>query len=358
MPPVFEEVELLLFDLHLSLRPLAGGVPVQPTFGFLLDREAYAAAFAAAPLDSDRFTVHALRRELKRNHFWRHYRNIQPPAAGPELAEKLWDLQIPFRCHPKAFPLRYSPGQPGVGGRARVEVFLWPCGWSSNVEIVLRGPLTTAAVRQLLAGLGTASPFDLDGQPAKLSQVFARLTASLKQDLYGGPHGVGEKRKVDRYTVVALTRAASPLPPFDPDLMADADRADLLGVLLGKPVSIAELVHRESGKLLVTRLGASDFALTDLDRRATLLAVTGAAANGRSRASLHCLAANVRTCALVSEALLLFAAEAGKPYAAGHGEVDVLREAAKATLGELPDVYDNSFSKGLFVARSGLPGPP
>lgn len=355
MASAVTEAEIFFFDLHLSLRPLIGGVEPTAELAFLLDTEAYAGAFTGAPLTTPRFTVHALRREVKRNHFWRRYCEAwAPTATGNQLADKLWDLQLPFRLRPRAIDLRPSP-ELGTGLEVDAELLLWPSGWSSQLELSLDGPLGLDEVRGRIAELSSAAPFLLDGEPTGISGVFERLASDLKEDLFGHRHGVGDRRVLDRYRVVALTRAATPLPPFDPDSMPDDDRAQILGLLLGREVPLPELGQREQEKkYLLSKLRGSDYALTDFDRRSTLLDLTGAAGTGRSRPSLRCLAANVRTCLLVSEALLRLIKEAEKPYAAAGERVARLAETAASVLSELPDLYRNPFSTGLFLNRAAL----
>jgi hypothetical protein len=169
MPISLQQVKVFLFDFHLSLPPLLDPSLLNPSFAFVADRAEYTdQLLKGSPVESTGWTLRSLRRELRRNHFWKSYNSILVPGCPP-ASPRPWDLQVPFRAVPKGLDLGYSP-KPEA--RLRAGLFVFPCGWSSNLELTLPGPRTFEDVRDIVQELLKGTPFLLTGKASSLSQVF------------------------------------------------------------------------------------------------------------------------------------------------------------------------------------------
>src|SRR5688572_11537934 len=106
MALTFQQVEIYLFDVHLSLYPLIAPQVVRPELAFLVNREKYNHLHRQGqPIQAPGYSLRPLRRQVRRNHFWKNYRKVWPPALPMPLADREWDLQIPFRYLPNGFDL-------------------------------------------------------------------------------------------------------------------------------------------------------------------------------------------------------------------------------------------------------------
>ena len=362
MLPALRRVEIFLFDLHSALRPFLNASLLQPAFGFLLDRKAYEATLqgqVAAP-PAAHFTVSPIVRQLKRNHFWKHFRQILP--AGSTGDGILWSLQTPLRCVPRGMKLEMQTNLAGVTARVRPVVLLWPAGWSSNLEITIQGDHTAQQLQDLVREILTGSPFLLDATSRKLSEVFARLSRDLKEDLYPKGAVIGDVIKVPRYIVVAITASADALPRYSDrfhpgtsgTLMTDADRVLIHGALLGRPVKHEEVLLAKKGEdFLETRFLGEDFAVTYFQHGSLLSLSHASTSQTKSPASLHCLTSNVRSCFLIAHALINLYDDA-KAYEKSNPLLAELRAAAAASLRDLPTYYRNPLCRGFFLNHGRL----
>ncbi|MCP5058227.1 MAG: hypothetical protein GY937_16095 [bacterium] len=343
-------LDVLLFDLHRAL-PLVGRDMLNADFRFVGHPDDYGMQFEKPPFEAEGFLVRPLRRELKRNRFWQHF--LGSSRSGQ------WRSHIPFEL------IDQQKLEVQLDGRTlsalQPTILLWPWGWSSQLRFTLEPQTRIDDVRTQLERLGdrTQRPFVApEGGGLSMGDLFAQLSKRLKQAIYvnsGTAPGsvIFHRRRV--LSIYASNKGPAPYKkhswrPERP--LADADRAGLQSLLLGREVKLDEAVERENERaFLLTFLSGTDFAMTDFKRGSLLYLVDTGGGGGKSRSSLRCLTANVATCALVSEAL---AGLAGANPPQGVAIQDELLGSAESMLTELDLRYNNPFCRGLFRSHTKL----
>lgn len=323
----FQAVDLSVFDYHEMLPPLAAPNLIKPDFNFLGDEALYNNAYKAVqPVVSPHFEVWPLRwRTLNYHHFWKYYQTIWYPGGQPDF----WKLQMPFVCKPTQALVEVVPGSTDFKGQARASIFLSALGWSSVVDINLRGKMSPEQLRDFVGGLrDQKSPLfrvtdpGAVGQPpqprpASLPQVFQLLSSQLRNDVYV-PNLV-ETVKVKRYMIITLAQFSgeevryylSPLSGVKQ--MPDANRRVMHAILGGAPVPLEELQAMEAKaeghqRYLLTRFSEADFALTYFNHGTLIFMQQIAHSNGdpSRRKAMRCHSANIRNYLVMMHALSSF----------------------------------------------------
>ena len=367
--PTIHEATILAFDNQLSLAPLLQAGHLRPPFTFLSQPDAYRAAQESeAPLTSERFEILPLRRDLKRNKLWKAYRHILPPGkTEAALCAHCWALQIPVRCVPREGRYTFVSR---AACHLRAEMHLCPSGWSSSLELRLRGAFTVDELRQMRHDFAKESTIRVGGKNLNLSQVFSRLRSDLLLDLYGEEkrHDVDAMASLQRFLVIAILTAEGRLDAYDDAQMPAGDRARLQGLLRGREIGKQELwdlEHPPRFRLTWFRPSEKlDFALTDFEI-GSLLSFTGSALHGKNSRSLGCAGTNAGACHRLVHHLVRFHERSAR-HAAGNPQIAELRAAAAAALRELPDRYKSAYCSGLYLRgdpaypfrHPGKPGQP
>jgi hypothetical protein len=358
---MLREARIFAFDNHVSLAPLLQPERLHPRFAFLAEPDGYREVQESGPaLASGSFAIQPLRRDLKRNYVWKAYHKILlPDNHEAALCARCWQLQIPVRCVPHDLDVAFVPSEllEDIAWHLGVEVYLCPAGWSSKLELRLRGDFAVGQLQQLRYEFAKERSIRLGDQKLSLSGVFRHLKNLLLEDLYGeARHDVDSKASLQRFLVTAILAAEQPLDPYDQTRMPESDRARLQRLLRGQKqevdqevdrVELWNLEHPRQFRLTWFRPSEMrDFALTDF-RIGSLLSFTNSGLYRKYSRSRACAAANVCTCFRLVHHLERF-----YEHSAEHAKnplVDALRQAAAIALKRLPDVYTSPYCAGLYL---------
>jgi hypothetical protein len=249
------------------------------------------------------------------------------PVSSSPLA---WERQLPFLLSPRHRDVTYRPPRPDLSQGCEPYVLLWPFGWSSNLEISVRGPLSLDEVRALVGEVRAGSPFRVAGAEATLSEVFRHLSQAVQSDLHS--QALRAPLAVPRRLVVA-TLWEGGVPPDD----AGAGDPWSRGILF-EPAG-----DEREKPFFGTRFRGTEFALT-YPHLGLLLALS--AGEKRTPRSLRCMASNLHDLLVMVFALLhLYRA---RPGTLGRSpKVDELTAAARELLLALPDTYRNPVCRQL-----------
>src|SRR5260370_41045908 len=100
----FHEIDLFVFDVHFTLKPLITRTLLQQNFRFLVDPDLYSKRYLMAPTETTNFTINPISpRERKREHFWKYYGSSSLAASS-----EVWTLQLSFVYIPNTRATRAS----------------------------------------------------------------------------------------------------------------------------------------------------------------------------------------------------------------------------------------------------------
>ena len=295
-------------------------------------------------------------RTMTYHHFWKYYQLIHQLGAAD-----FWKLQMPFIGHPTHTDITLVTGSADFTGVVRPLLFLSAMGWSTNLNIRLRGHMRPSHLQDFVSLLPhkSASFFEVNGTRKTLPEVFEFFAARVRQDVYQ-PNLV-DTLKLKRYLVMTLSQFSgeigfyrSPSAGVKQIQIPAADRALLHSILTGTTLDVPELIRREQQKkFLLTRFADPldstnpDFALTYFDHgslifmQRTALTENYTQWKGR-RAAMRCHASNIRNYLLMTLTLYSFYRDT-KKEAAVSDKVAALRHSIHTTLLELPRSYTNPF---------------
>jgi hypothetical protein len=348
----FQAVDISVFDYHEMLPPLTAPNLTKPDFNFLVDEALYNNAYKAVqPVASPHFEARPLRwRTLNYHHFWKYYQTIWYPGGQPDF----WKLQMPFACKPTQASVEVSTGSTDFKGQARASVFLSALGWSSVVDIGLRGKMSPEQLRDFVGGLrdqksplfSVTVPGGRPPQPVSLPQVFQLLSNQLRNDVYV-PNLV-ETVRVKRYMLITLSQFSGEevryylSPSSGVKQMPDAGRRVMHSILSGAPVPLEELQAMEAKaegrrRYLLTRFSEADFALTYFNHGTLLFMQQTAHSTGdpSRRKAMRCHSANIRNYLVMMHALSWFYRDTANEKNAkvvelrGHVKTDIEMTAAR-----------------------------
>jgi hypothetical protein len=353
------EADIYLFDIHTTIKPLLVPKAVQDQLSFLVDPKRYQEQYKAEQVvKTDTFCIRPLtKRVFVRDHFWHYYKEIWLDEDVPNY----WKLQTPFLYDPIKTQVKLAAEELDFHTEVQRFIYLSAIGWATNLQINIKGDIDPGD--QLVQFVGQlldrdTTLFRLEGQEMNLSGIFKAISDQLRKDVYKPNYLPVDKLKIARHCVLSLTQATGSVRHYDrddewltgEDTMADTDRALMHSLLYGRSISVQEFAEREQKKeYIVTKFGygSSEFALTDF-RRGTLLFMQDSANISSRRASLRCLASNIRRCSIMTLLLPHFYDESAR-YAKENTMIANLRESIKTTLKELPSYYTNKFCRALYT---------
>jgi hypothetical protein len=348
----FGDVVLFVFDMHVTPSPLQDDSLLRSPFRFLANPTGFRDAFATQTvIQGLHFEVRPLsRRDRIRNRFWRAFLSVASQDGNPDV----WQQQAPFFASSPTLEL--SPHvQTWLGlGVADVavkgSVVLWAWGWSTQLEIRLRGDLDCPRLSAIVGSLRDpgVTPFVLRTGAVGVSSVFSHFAKLVRQELFEERAEPSITLAVARHFVISPLSFEDPSPqPYrrgssKSNSMPDAARADLHSILQGRSVDLPELVALEEGsEFLLTQFGSGvDFALSYFNR-GTLILMQGPG-KLRTLRKLYCLASNIRTCTMMAMGLTQLRVRAATFESPGRVTTD-LQRGASHTLRELPRQYRNAF---------------
>ena len=375
MAYVFQAVDIFAFDLHITVNPLADPSLVVKEYAYLVDPDLYRAQNQSEKiLETANFIIRPLTRRShhKRNRFWEPY-----IAMWPAKKVDYWGLQIPFSLKPKACRIEFNTTGKSFQVSVSPIIFMWSFGWSTNLNIYVRGDITPKELQELIANIRsvdqTVTPFSIAGKQYNLSRVFQYFSNLIRREVYAADGSLGESNPVKNYLVTSVAQYTGPLEVYSRDAsrqrMPDGDRSMLYSILEGRSITLDDLDQKEQNQVqyLITRhtppdFFEPDFTLTRFDF-GTLMFIQQLALGEnkdlkllrRTRKRLRCLASNVRLFLLVNMALLNFIREAGISFgdelSDDYGSTAInkrLQHNSKALLGRLPERYKNAFSRSFY----------
>ncbi len=355
MPYTFRIVDIHAFDVHTSLPPLLNAAVLHPDFNFLLNPPDYVkqhsgtAAFGAGGL-----TLSPLRsKKLDSSYFWRNCSRIWHGTSVD-----FWKLQIPFHCALPGMSIAFDSGLPKTTALAGSSVYLSSLGWSTTLHVRLFGAISPQDLLAVVRRFRTAASFTVANSTKSLSDIFREYSDTLRKNLYVPPSSVLDQATTHRHMVISIAKYDGQLAcfsnPWTPGgvRMSDAERAQILSVLLGQQLNIAGLAAREAKPdFLLQHYSEFDFALTDFGM-GTLLWMQSPRKKKR-HAALWCLATNIAASSMymLSLANFLKSTEQTPPTAT---TVKTLREAIQFTVSQLGNSYSNRFCRGFLRNQSVL----
>lgn len=361
----FSQVDIHIFDVHTTVRPLLTEGCVRPEFKFLVQPDVYKEAYSMGKsVLTPSFNVHPLSQKLRRhNQFWKNYLLGQ----GGDY----WKLQLPFMCSIERPPVAFKNGPAGFVGKVVARAYLSALGWSSNVDIYLSGDIKLPQLRDFVGALRGVQPvppggpcLTLDGQPAAVGAIFSHLRDLLLAEVYAPDSPPQAIRHEERQFVISLAEFEGQIISFRQtprgEGMTDADRALIYSVLRGRSFEVAdfrkEIALGAQPYTITTFADRQDFMMTLFDYGTLMFLQQGARKESGSRGPLRCYASNVRSFAQVVWTLYYFYQDSQQ--AADNQVVNDLRTAVKANLqrlrerlNEIPHTTNSSlrYAKTLFT---------
>jgi hypothetical protein len=351
MAYTFQSAEIIGFDVHTAIKPLAFPQFVKLPFRFLVDQVQYGQQYESwQPIETDLFTIRPLKkRSFYNNYFWKHYASM---SFG--FNRDYWGLQIPFVLEPKNLDLQTNLA--GLNFQVAIEplVYLNAMGWSANVKMRLSGAAISSTHLQEFVGRlrgfnSDTPPFLIEGKGEKLTSVFKLLGERVKKTIYSSPDSVGDNIAIPSQLVISLGHSDAPAKYFkdwqiDP-VMQGNERAELLGILYGSKIQAHEVANYLK-KTLVTRFRETNFSLTNYDQGSLVFMQENFKEPDTATESLNCLTSNIRSSTMMGLSLDAFGAAVSKipkPPAV----LTALQEQAKTTLTALPGAYNNGLYRNI-----------
>lgn len=348
----FHNVDIGVFDFHITLDPLLAPASLTPAFAFLGNPDGYRQQFKAKPFLTGEYRVRPLSNKARTwHHFWKYY-----TAVFGELDP--WSLLLPFVCEPTKTRLAVTSPAAGIKAFVRPATYLFPFGWSTTLEMSLAGDISAAQLRDFVGSIrANGAPFLLQGKAASLSDVLGRYGDEVKKACLVKGVNAPEFRRVDRHLIVSLAQFAGDIRYYKPRTAADplmpaADKASLHEILRGEAVSQAEIVAPDADPtikkdFLLTRFRDAGIAITYF-KKGSLLFLPNKASLPEKRKAMRCLSTNLLLAMMMLHALLNVHDYPDIEEAAPDTTLGRTREAAKKRLLKIGEDYKNALCKTWF----------
>ena len=348
----FQAIDISLFDFHLMLDPLINPASINNKYSFLVDPASYNQQYSSgASVQTGNFKLSPLKwRTLNFHHFWKYYQTIWPAGGSYDF----WKLQMPFVGKVSQTQIDLNTGSPDYEGTVFATTFVTGMGWSTNLDIHLRGKLTPTQVVEFVSRLSNkgASMFVVNGKAKILPEVFKYFAECVHKELYAS--NAVHLLKIMRHLIITLASFTGPIAPYlaKGKQIPAADRALFHSILKGGSVGFDEVIDLENEeKFLLTQFNSRpDFAITYFDYGTLLFmqeTALGASQQGRAaRSKMKCHSSNIRNYLITTLDLHSFRRDA-KKTASLNGKVKTLRDDALLTLQEIPKKYSNQFCRSF-----------
>lgn len=360
MAYTFQEVNVFAYDLHTTVAPLSDETLFAEDARFLLSPEKYQQNYLdRQEVTTSSFKINPLSVKELHHYFWDAYSSILRLGSHPDY----WRLQIPFVCDVKDIAVEVDLG--GIEAEATIypKVLLSGIGWSTNLEIRLKGEMSSESLVSILSKLfqQKEKPYKIAGVPQTLTEVFGHFTSRLRAELHTRQKPPIDKMMLEKYFVVSPARVSGKIqyycPPNKPDhpapswvgglsgadKMSHSDHALMLSFLYGQSVNATQWYDWSYQRFLHTKMKNASFALTDYERGTFVFMQENSlddTADKKRRSALWCFASNVRYCSMMTAFLVRFY-EVSKREATASA-VQSLRAAIKTILDGMPLDYPNS----------------
>jgi hypothetical protein len=362
----FQTVDISIFDFHVVIEALLNNNAIQPQFRFLTTATDYNLQYQSGQaVQTANLKIQPLSwRMLEHHHFWKYYKFCQSDGGRPDF----WKLQMPFVCvqNQSQNLINLHTDSSNFAGTVRAFVFLSGMGWSTNLEIRLRGQIKPEELTNFVQRLPrtSASLFEINGNRKNLPDTFEYFSNLLKKEVY--QPNIAEHLTIPRHHVINLTQFTGDIAHFrkgraDDKTMPAADRALMHSILLGEEIGIPRLaIIEKEKKFLLTEFieNEPDFALSYFDRGTLLFmqktALTSNYAKWKARRkSMRCHSFNIRNCLLMMLTLQQFYRFIEKS-ALTNAKIKLLRDDIGTTIRELPHWYNNRFCQSFYYNHGPL----
>jgi hypothetical protein len=282
---------------------------------------------------------------IQKNKLWKAYINfsddhwaLQTPLVGHFKRSLDIDLMAPFDCTTDI----------------SVWVYLSSLGWSTNVDIRLRGNLIKNDIIDLIGRLRSTPnreqmPFKWAG-PKSLTDIFIQCQNTLAKEVYHSPSFRGKEYM--RHFVISVNRFSGEITPFH--RMTHAEKGLLLRLLFGVNINATDYIeieqNSEDGPYKHSKIDISgpNFAITSF-KHGTFLFIQ----KTRFEGQVHCLHKNVRDMIMLALTKLDFIGET--KGASSETLLGTLAENSLNNLKRLQQNYSNKFCQGFFEKHGSLP---
>jgi hypothetical protein len=295
---IFKDVDIFLFDFHWDERPLFHPERLKPDFAFLSNPEAYdqkqkaGMPFPAGGLELSPVTPHA----RKRNRFWSRY-----GAGGISSSKGDWNYQTPFTIRPK---VTVTLALPNATVRVRPLIYVTSLGWSTSLELAVSGSLAPDHLHALTTDLlNKKKIFTIAAEQQHSNSVMSHFGKLWQNSVYEDPgKGPQDTLLIPRHIVVSIARYEGEAKPYQHRVYAEKwmkapERAQMHGILWGKPFAPQQVGEGDDQKYLYTQFGDSNnFALTYFEHGSLVFMQDEAAEKAPKksrRESMRCLARNL-----------------------------------------------------------------
>lgn len=363
MKHTFHVVDITVFDVHTTVKPLIIKDCVRPELSFLVNEHLYRQQHQSrAAIETADFRIKPLKYSSRQyTYFWKNYLNV-----WPEKWSDYWKLQIPFTCEPRGANLSVIDADTDIEIKLRPVIYLSALGWSTHLTLQLKGDMKLEQVRSLIGKLRSKDEdgqiFRLKGENVSLSGVFKYLSERMRETLYKPNRAVSEKldeTNVHRHFVVSLTNFSGAIYYYKSkwwhrdERMTNADQATLHSILHGRPIPVKEFAYlTRDNKFSLIHFKGPDLALSYFNL-GTLIFLQQSAAKSSRRVSMQCLASNITNCSMMSLMFLYFHGQATK-LGRSNPLVGELLKYVEEGLQRMPERYTNKFCEKLFSNHSDL----
>ena len=348
----FQSIDISVFDFHLTLDPLLNPALLNAGYNFLADPVAYNQQYSAGKsASSGNLNLKPLKwRSLTYHHYWKYYQTIWPTGTSYDF----WKLQMPYIGKFATQNVQLETNSANFNASVSVILFVTAVGFSTNINILLRGKMSPADVEAYMGQLMKkgAVLFKVNGKSKSLPQVFEYFAELLRKELYVGK--VVDILRINKHSVMTLSSFTGPLEFYSPtgkNHMSAADRGAFHAMLKGTPVSALDLVNLENQKqFLLTKFSDTDFAISYFDIGSLVfmqdIALDAQKQGRAAKSKMRCHSKNIRNYLLTTLSLYNFYRDS-KKEAAQNAKVKSLRDDVAVTLQEIPKHYTNPFCKSF-----------
>lgn len=324
MDTTFHSIDIHIFDLHTTVRPLIAHDCIQEKLRFLVDPDGYRNQYInGQSILTDSFNIHPLSRNSQKNSFWKNYLSLLN-----ESALDYWRLQAPFVCSVRQPTINLVTEGLRFQGKIRPFIYLSALGWSTNLDIHITGDIKLPELQDFILAILHKESIDnigienheepviahleLNQKPASLSDIFRSFSGKLLNEVYDLHNQPNDVIKISRYLIISLSKFDGPTLHYQRALgrkgMTDADQAMLHSLLRGEVIKAKELPRkvREQPHTLIEFDQRPDFLLIYFEYGTLVFMQKSASSKGRRQRSLSCFVANMRSCAFMIWTMFYF----------------------------------------------------
>ncbi len=212
----FQKIDMFVFDLHFTLKPLITAALLQENLRFLVDADLYSKQYLHGSYEMNQELYHQIHQlpGAKTGTLWKYYGSSSLAASSD-----VWALQLPFVCRPKTLvTLAMQPNTFTVS--LQPVIYLFPLGWSTNIECCIEGKIDENELISFVGKIRSAGerPLKFNQKEYSVSKFFEALAMQLKTDIFLDPSSAEDVAKTPRHMVISLSQFDGPIRTTDPGI--------------------------------------------------------------------------------------------------------------------------------------------